>query len=173
MRRHRFLIFDMMFVFAVNCTLKPDIKIVFCRVGFNLLKCDSIIVSLDCFNGGIFICLTPNRHHTILPIRDIECNSNIILRFIASHLLGGCGNIANDRSKRSLIGDVQFAVFCIICPYAIGVLRLSVGKQSCHFERHIFLFRLCARIRIGDLYFISAIYTRIEFCSFLIGVGKV
>ena len=162
----------MMFVFTVNRTLKPDIKIVIRRIGFNLLKCDSIL-SLDCFKGGIFICLTPNGHHTILPIFDIKCNSNIILRFIASHLFGSGGNIANCRSKRSLIGDVQFAVFCIICPYAIGVVRLSVGKQSCHFERHIFLFRLCARIRIGSLYRSPAIYTCIELCTFLIRVCEV
>ena len=105
MRRHGLLIFDMMFVFAVNRTRKPDVNIVFLRVCFNFLKCDSIL-PLDCFNGGIFICLTPNGHHTILPIRDIECNSNIILRFIASHLFGSGGNIANDRSKRSLICDI-------------------------------------------------------------------
>ena len=129
MRRNWFLIIDVMFVFAINRTRKPDVNIFFLRIGFNFLKCNSIR-SLDCFKGRIFICLTPNSHHTILPICDIECNFDIILRFFAPHLSWGCSNIANDRSKRSLIRDVQFAVFCIICPDAICVVIFPVARKS-------------------------------------------
>ena len=162
-RRHGFFVFDVMFVFTVIRTLKPDIKIVFCRINFDILEFYSIL-ALFCNKGLMFICLAPYRHQTVLPVGDIKGNNYIVLCFLTSHLLGLNLNIAYYGSKGRLVWDAQLAVFCCIsCPNTIGVIFFSVGKQSRYIDRHIALFGLCTRIRIVNLYRGTAIDARIEF----------
>ena len=156
-------VFDVMFVFAVIRTLKPNIKIVIRRINFDILEFYSIL-ALFCDKGLMFICLAPYRHQTVLPVGDIKGNNYIVLCFLTSHLLGLNLNIAYYGSKGRLVWDAQLAVFCCIsCPNTIGVIFFSVGKQSRYIDRHIALFGLCTRIRVVNLYRGTAIDARIEF----------
>ena len=118
-------------------------------------------------------CIIGDDEVLVLVVGIAYVHLHLIVAVTAGIGLHGGADITDDRLIWSCerYGG-QRAVLSVVGPYAIGV-RLAIGKQVRYGDVQVGLLSLSGYVCVGYLLCSTAIHTRIEFRSLLIGKGEV